>query len=124
MSLIYEEESYKILGACFEVYKEVGCGFLEDVYQECLDIEFRMQGVPHIPKPKLELAYKGIKLEQWYEPDFVCYGKIVVELKAVSKLTDVFRAQLQNYLHATGMKLGFLANFAHHPKLEYERIVL
>jgi GxxExxY protein len=124
MALIYEEESYRILGACFEVYREKGCGFLEAVYQECLDIEFELQGIPAIPKPQLELTYKQRRLEQTYEADFVCFGRIVVELKAVSDLNDTFRAQVQNYLRSTGMKLGLLINFGHYPKLEHERIVL
>ncbi len=124
MALIYEEESYRILGACFEVYREKGCGFLEPVYQECLEIEFELQGIPAIPKPKLELEYKQRKLDQTYEADFVCFGRIIVELKAVSELNDVFRAQVQNYLRSTGMKLGLLLNFGHYPKLEHERIVL
>ncbi|MBM3840842.1 MAG: GxxExxY protein [Verrucomicrobia bacterium] len=107
--LIFKEESYRIIGACFEVYNEKGCGFLEAVYQECLEIEFEMQGI--------------LPLKQRYTADFVCYGKIIVELKAVSALTDEHRAQVLNYLNASGFKLGLLINFGHHPKLEYERLV-
>ena len=122
--LIYKDESYRIIGACFEVYKDKGCGFLEAVYQECLEIEFEMQGVMFVPKKPLALAYKGRPLKQRYTADFICYDKIIVELKAVSALTDEHRAQVLNYLNATGFKLGLLINFGHHPKLEYERIVL
>ena len=121
--IIYKEESYQILGACFEVYKDKGCGFHEPVYQECLGIEFRLQNLPAIPKPKLELAYKQQLLEQRYEPDFVCFAKIIVELKALSHLTADHDAQVMNYLKATGMKLGLLVNFGHYPRLEHRRIV-
>ena len=123
MALLYEQESYAILGACFEVYKQKGCGFLEPVYHECLAIEFEMRGIPFTSEVELGLEYKGRKLRQTYKPDFICFEKIIVEIKAVSALHDVFRAQLQNYLRATGHRLGFLVNFAHHPKLEYERII-
>lgn len=120
--IIYKKESYTIIGACFEVYNEKGCGFLEPVYQECLAIEFEYQGIPAIPKPPLTLAYRGRTLTQRYQPDFVCFEKIIVELKAVSAIIDEHRAQLLNYLHATGFELGLLVNFGHYPKLEYERI--
>ena len=123
MALLYEEETYAILGACFEVYKEKGCGFLEGVYQECLAIEFRLRGIPFEEQPALDLAYKGQPLQQTYKPDFVCRAKIVVELKAVSALTDEHRAQLHNYLKASGLRLGLLVSFGHYPKLEYERII-
>jgi len=123
MALLYEQESYAILGACFEVYKQKGTGFVEPVYQECLQIEFELQNIPHVRHPELEIDYKGRKLELRYKPDFVCYGQIIVEVKAVTDLNDIFRAQVQNYLRATSFKLGLLVNFAHHPKLEYERII-
>ena len=122
--IIYRKESYKIMGACFEVYKEKGCGFTEPVYQECLEIEFGRQGIPFAAQPKLELEYKGTKLEQFFIPDFVCFGSIIVELKALSKLIDEHRAQVLNYLHAMNFRLGLLINFGHYPKVEYERIVV
>ena len=123
-SIIYKLESYEIMGACFEVYKEKGSGFLEAVYQECLEMELSDRGVPFLVKPPLLLTYKGRPLKSKYQPDLICYDKIIVELKAVTGLTDEHRAQLQNYLRATRMKLGLLVNFSHYPKLEYERIVL
>lgn len=123
MGLLFEDESYAVLGACFEVYKEKGCGFLEAVYQECLAIEFSLRDVPFVQKPRLELGYKGRQLTQWYEPDFVCFETIVVEIKAMKALADEHRAQLHNYLKGTGLRVGYLANFGHFPKLEYERIV-
>lgn len=123
MELVYKEESYKIIGACFEVYKEMGCGFLEAVYQECLEMELTTQEIPFKPQVELGLSYKGKSLKKVYVPDFLCYDKIIVEIKAVRLLEDRERAQLQNYLKASGHKLGLLVNFGHYPKVEYERIV-
>ncbi len=88
-----------------------------------MEIELRLQGVPYVPKKPLALEYKCCPLRSTYEPDFVCYESIVLELKAVTALTDEHRAQLQNYLKATGLKLGLLVNFGHYPKTEVERIV-
>lgn len=121
--LIYKDEVYAIMGGCFAVYRDMGCGFLEPVYQECLEIEFEYLGLPAIPKPQVEMKYRDRILRHHYEPDFVCHGKIVVELKAVSALVDEHRAQVINYLNATGLKLGLLVNFGHYPKLEWERLV-
>ncbi len=120
--IIHKKESYAIIGACFEVYNEKDCGFLESVYQECLGIELEYQRIPVISKPSLTLSYRGHILTQSYAPDFVCFEKIIVELKAVSVLTDEHRAQLLNYRSATSFQLGLLVNFGHYPKLEYERI--
>ena len=121
--LLYEQETYRIRGACFEVYKEKGCGFLEAVYQECLEIELRLQEMDFASQPRLALEYKGQRLKNEYVPDQICFGKIVVELKAVSALTDEHRAQVHNYLKATGHRLGLLVNFGHHPQVEIERII-
>lgn len=95
---------------------------MESVYQECLEIEFGMRGIIFVPKPKLQLEYKGRLLRSEFQPDLICHGKIVVELKAVSALADEHRAQVHNYLKATGHKLGFLVNFGHYPGVEIERI--
>jgi GxxExxY protein len=122
--IIYKEESYQIMGACFEVYKVMGCGFLEAVYQECLEMELASQGIPFRPQADLALHYKGKTLKQVYIPDFVCWEKIILEIKAVKELAPEHRAQVHNYLHATGYRLGLLVNFGHYPKVEYERIVL
>ena len=124
MDIIHHVESFEIMGACFEVYKEKGSGFLEAVYQECLELEFAIRNVPFLAQPQLALTYKGKPLKSKYTPDFICYNKIVLELKAVTTLTDEHRAQVQNYLRATKFKLGLLVNFGHYPKVEYERIVL
>lgn len=121
--ILFKEESYRIMGACFEVYKDKGNGFLEDVYQECLSIEFQEQSIPFEEKPKLQLEYRDRVLRKSYEPDFLCFGKIIIELKAVKALADEHRAQVFNYLKATKKRLGLLINFGSHPKLEYERVV-
>ena len=120
--IIYKDECYKVNGACFEVYQEKGCGFLEDVYQECLDLEFKMQNIPFVAQHALNLSYKGNPLTKKYIPDFICFEKIIVELKAVKEISDEHRAQVQNYLKATGYKLGLLINFGHYPKVQIERI--
>lgn len=123
MDILFKEESYAIIGACFEVYKELGPGFLESVYQQSLRIEFELRSIPHVPQPRLELSYKGRPLSQQYQPDFLCFGCIIVEIKAASCITNEHRAQVHNYLRATKQRLGLLVNFGHHPKLEYERII-
>jgi GxxExxY protein len=124
MSLIYEDECYTIRGAIFEVYKELGSGFLESVYQECLEREFKTQNIPFISQPDLRLYYKGEILSHIFKPDFICFDKIIIELKSVRELTPDHKAQVINYLKATKMKLGFLVNFGAYPKVEIERIVL
>lgn len=121
--ILNKDESYAIMGACFEVYKEMGCGFVEPVYQECLEMELGLRAIPSRPQIELVLRYKDRRLDQTYKPDFICYEKIIVEIKAVTSLTDKHRAQVHNYLKATGFKLGLLVNFGHHPKVEWERIV-
>src|SRR5262245_50070906 len=123
MEIIYPDESYRIVGACFEVYNELGCGFLEAVYQESLTLEMETCGIPFRPKEDLQLRYKQRLLKQSYQPDFICFDRIILEIKAVSGLTDEHRAQVHNYLKATGFRLGILANFGHYPKLQHERIV-
>ena len=121
--LKYEEESYRIRGAVFEVYREMGCGFLEAVYQECMERELTREGIPFVSQAELVLHYKSELLTQTYKPDLICYGKIIVEIKAAKELADEHRAQVHNYLKATGHELGFLVNFGHYPKAQIERIV-
>ena len=122
--LLYPDESYAIIGACFNVYKDKGCGFLEPVYQECIEIQLEFQNIPFAAQKRMKLTYRGRELKKTFKPDFVCYDKIIIELKAASHLIDEHRAQVINYLNATGMQLGLLINFGHYPKLEYERIIL
>ena len=109
MEIIFKEDSYRIMGACFEVYKEKGSGFLEAVYQECLQIEFDLQGIPFLKKNPLLLWYKGRQLACSYEPDFICFDKIIVEIKAVSVLGKEHSAQVHNYLKATGYNSACLS---------------
>lgn len=123
MELVLKNECYAIVGACFEVYKEKGCGFLEAVYQECLELEFGLQNIPATSQAILSLFYKDRLLKQKYIPDFICFDNVILEIKAVKSLADEHRAQVQNYLKATGYKLAILANFGHYPQLEWERIV-
>src|SRR6056297_3496662 len=121
--LIYKDECFKIIGACIEVHSEMGSGFLESVYQECLEIENEHQRVPFVSREALRLFYRGRELKQKFIPDLICYGKVIVELKAVDKIMDEHRAQVINYLNATGYRLGVLVNFGGHPKMEWERLV-
>ncbi len=122
--IIYKEESYAIIGACFNVYKEMGSGFLEAVYQECLELELSEKKIPFEAQKDFQLKYHDQILKQTYKPDFLCHNKIIVEIKALSKIMDEHRAQILNYLNGAGFKLGLLVNFGHHPRLEYERFVL
>lgn len=123
VELIYKDESYVIIGRCFAVYKDKGCGFLKPVYHECLEIELELQGIPFLSKPPRTLQYRGRTLIQTFSPDFTCYDKIILEIKAVSELIDEHRAQVLNYLAATGCKPGLLVNFGHYPRMEYERLL-
>ncbi len=122
--ILYKDESYAIIGACFNVYKEMGSGFLEAVYQECLEMESSFRKIPFETQKDLQLKYRDQILKQTYKPDFLCYNKIIVEIKALSKIMDEHRAQILNYLNGAGFKLGLLVNFGHHSKLEYERFIL
>ena len=117
-----DERTYKIIGAALEVHKELGCGFLEAVYQEALGKEFSAQEIPFSSQPVLEIFYKGNRLAKTYQPDFVCYEEIIVEIKALSNLTGVEEAQIINYLKASGFKTGLLLNFGS-KSLEHRRFV-
>lgn len=121
--IYYKEESYNVVGAAMHVYNVLGTGFLEAVYQEALAVELTKRGIPFEREKELTVTYEGVTLQQTYRADFVCYGKMILELKAVSNLEDIHRAQVHNYLKATGYKLGLLMNFCSLNKLEYERIV-
>lgn len=121
--VVLKDESYAVMGACFEVYNELGPGFLEAVYHEALEIEFTERGIPHVSKPRLLLKYKGRTLKTPYEADFLCYGKIALEIKSARDLDPRHKAQLIHYLMATDFQLGILANFGHYPDLQHERVV-
>jgi len=122
--IIYQEESYAIQGAIFEVYREMGCGFLESVFQECLEKEFQARNIPFKSQNQTPIYYKGEKLKQKFIPDFICFDKIIVEIKAVKQTAPEHEAQVLNYLKATGFKLGILANFGAYPKATVKRFAL
>ena len=122
--ILFKDECYEIQGAIFEVYREMGCGFLESVYQECLEKELSKRVIPFVAQQELQLTYKGEPLQQTYRPDLICYGQIIVELKAVKDIAPEHKAQVINYLKATGMKLGLLVNFGTYPKASITRLAL
>jgi GxxExxY protein len=121
--LLFADETYLIRAAVFEVSRQMGTGFLEAVYQECLAIEFAAQDIPFEASPVLALAYKSRPLKQSYRPDFVCFDRIIVELKASREIAPEHRAQVLDYLKATGLKVGLLVNFGGAPKARVERPV-
>lgn len=122
--LMLEEKTYAIRGAVFDVYREMGCGFLEAVYQECMEKELARRGIPFRAKPVLQLTYRSEVLTQTYQPDLICYEQVIVELKAVKEFVQEHKAQLLNYLKVTGLKVRLLCNFGSHPKAQIERMVL
>lgn len=109
--IIYRTESYNLIGAAMEVHKQIGCGFTEPIYQEAFEEELRLRGIPYEREKTINVTYKGKVLSKSFRPDFVCYEKIIVELKAVSEFTDEHVAQVYNYLKASGFELGILLNF-------------
>ncbi len=120
--ILYKGESYKIVGAMLNVHNELGCGFLEAVYQDALEIEFSMQGIPYEREKEYDILYKGHVIDKKYRVDFVCYDKIIVELKAIDMLLSVHYSQVLNYLKMSSLKLGILANFGE-SKLNTQRII-
>ena len=122
-NILYKEECYKIIGACMSVHKELGPGFLEAVYQESLAIEFLDQGIPFEKEKEIRIFYKDKILDKCYKADFLCFGKIIVEIKALSELSNDHISQLLNYLKATKLRVGLLVNFGS-PSLTYKRLIL
>jgi GxxExxY protein len=122
-NVLYGEESYNVIGAAMAVHSELGFGFLEKVYQEALEKEFCIRGIPYKREAKFPVYYKGELLACKYVTDFICFDKIIVELKAASSLTADHKAQVINYLKITNMQLGILINFGER-KLKYERLIL
>ena len=116
--LLFKSEVYAIIGAAMEVYNQLGPGFGEAIYQEALEIESDAQKMPNNPQEEIYIAYKGTQLKQFFKPDFIYYDKIIVEIKAIDKLTSREEAQLLNYLKATGLPLGVLINFGRDNDLE------
>lgn len=119
----YKEECYKIIGCAMEVHKELGCGFLEPVYQEALSIVFEEKGIPYVREKVLEISFRGKTLQKKYVADFICFNEVIVELKALDALCPEHTAQVLNYLKATGKKLGLIINFGA-KSLQYKRVIL
>ncbi len=123
MEVLFKKESYSIIGAAMEVHRTLGRGFLESVYQESLALELNIRQVPFSKEQNLELFYKGEKLNKYFTADFICFDKIILELKSVSGLTSEHEAQVFNYLKASQLNLALLINFGAN-SLQYKRIVL
>ncbi len=119
----FKEECYKIIGCCMEVHNELGCGFLEPVYQEALSVVLQENKIPFVKEKVLDIEFRGRILNKKYIADFICFDEVIVELKAVEGLLPEHTAQVLNYLKATGKKLGLLINFGS-PKLQYKRVIL
>jgi len=122
-NLIYKEEAYEIIGICFEVHNNLGPGFLEIVYKDALEYEFQRAGIKYQREKKYEVNYKDIILPHKFYADFVIYDKIILEIKAVSGISDEFIAQSINYLKVSQNKLALLVNFGE-LKLNYKRLIL
>lgn len=122
-SILYKDECYAIQGAVFDVYRVMGCGFLESVYQECLEKELLLRKIPFEAQRTVRLIYKGYPLEQTFKPDLLCFQKIIVEIKATKAIAPEHSAQVLNYLNATGISLGLLVNFGSYPKASIKRFV-
>ncbi|WP_245760411.1 GxxExxY protein [Salegentibacter flavus] len=115
---MFKEESYQIIGACMKVHRALGPGFLEAVYEEALEKEFMKSSIPFKRQEKLEIYYDNEKMNKYYRADFICFDKIILEIKAVSYVPVLFYSQLKNYLTATKKELGMLINFGQ-PSLTY-----
>jgi GxxExxY protein len=122
-NFLYKNETYAIIGACMEVHRSLGNGFLEAVYQEALSIEFTLRNIPFEKEKQLYIYYKDMQLSKKYIADFICYNNIVIELKATESIIKEHVSQLINYLHATNKKIGLLINFGSN-SLEYKRIIV
>ncbi len=122
-TLLQPDETFRIRGAIYEVRRAMGAGFLEAVYQECLSLEFTSRGIPFVAGQALALHYKGVLLKQSYVPDFLCFDRVIVELKAVSAIAPEHRSQLLNYLKASRLRVGLLVNFGSEFKVQIERMV-
>jgi len=117
-----DPRTFAIIGAAMEVHRHLGCGFTEPVYQDALEIEFRLRGIPFKREDELRIIYKEEELNSKYKPDFICFGEVIVELKALTTLSGTEEMQVLNYLKATGFKVGLLMNFGN-PSLEFERYI-
>ncbi len=122
--VLYKDECFLIQGAIFDVYREIGTGFIEPVYQECLEKELTLRNIPFQTQHEFTITYRGVLLHQVFRVDFVCYDKILIELKAVKELNDEHRAQIMNYLKVSRYRLGLLVNFGHYPRVAIERYAM
>jgi len=123
IDILFKNECFEINSCIYAVNRKLGVGFLEAVYQEALEIELRRKNIPFVSQHELKILYDGIPLSNKYNADIICYNKIIIELKAVTKINNQHRAQLMNYLTATGYRLGLLVNFNSFPKADIVRIV-
>ncbi|MBI3538378.1 MAG: GxxExxY protein [Chloroflexi bacterium] len=121
--LLLKDEVYAMIGAAIEVHRELGPGFLEAVYQEAMEIELGLRGIPFVAQQPLKIFYKGSPLKKEYEPDLLCYNKLVVDLKAMDKIGGKEKSQILNYLKVTGFRVGLVINFGSVGKLEWERFI-
>ena len=121
---IYKNEGYQLMGAAFEVYNDRGYGLAEEIYQECLEIELALRGLPFLSKAELKCFYKGRELKKRYVPDLYVFGCVVVELKAVTELAPEHEAQVFNYMRIARQPVGYLINFGHNGMLEWKRLIL
>jgi GxxExxY protein len=121
--LLFKEEVYAIVGAAIEVHRELGCGFLEAVYQEAMEIELKKRQIPFQPQPELNIVYKDQILQKKYTPDFLCFQEIIAEIKALDQLSGKEESQIINYLKASGKRIGLLINFGSTSKLEWKRFI-
>ncbi len=124
VELVLKDEVYAVVGAAMEVHRELGAGFLEAVYQEAMEIELEDRGIPFESQRSFEIHYKNTKLHKEYFADLVCFSKIIVELKALERLSSKEESQILNYLKASSLRVGLLINFGSHGKLEWKRFVL
>lgn len=123
VDLIYKDEVFAIVGCAMEVYNQLGTGFLESVYQEAMEIECSKKEIPYVSQKNLNIRYKDVTLNKQFTADLICYDCIVVELKALDRLSGKEQSQVIHYLKATGMKVGVLINFGAHGKLEWKRFI-
>jgi len=121
--ILMAEECYRIQGVIYDVYRELGSGFLESVYHECLEREFVLSSIPFEAQKELPIYFRGERINQHFRADFICFEGVIIEIKAVREIAPEHKAQVLNYLKATGLQVGLLVNFGSHPKVTIQRFV-
>ncbi len=121
---MFEDEGYKLIGAAFEVFNQLGYGMAEEIYHQSLEIELALRGIPYVSKQPITATYKGHQLETFFKPDLIVSGGMVVELKAVSDLVPEHEAQLFNYMRIINHPVGYLVNFGQPNALQWKRYIL